>query len=423
MKKFKWFTLGVVFTLVLSLSFPSLATVTQQISVIVNATKFKVNGVSVTSDVFNYEGKNYVPVRNIAEMCGKVVSWDSTTNTVNIDDKIDATPSPSPSSFPTLTIEPAPTLSPNSIVDIDDSTSLPQEMEITNFLFKSTFRITINKIEQDDESLRLYVNYKYLDGLIDMDFYEFYSIVVSCNGKTYSSIDWEKYKTKISRPGEMKVKDSVDGITYFSPISNVDKIDIGISNHYSSPNQIYTSIKNIKVKNNEIINSEVEPLNAPLIKSKEELKRYLESNFSVLNTSMGKANFTFDIYENTDMWFPYDYDIKVGYDIGLFKTDLDSIKYTQEQKEKFIKQVKDFQEKIGRTVIKAMPDKKVTGSYYYSYYKYPTLKIDLVVWKYYGWCNYIEESVMINNSKFDHYNPTKPSSFRWIYKEGYEELQ
>jgi hypothetical protein len=86
----------------------------QQISVVANATKFKVNGNPVTSDVFNYLGKNYVPVRDIAEMCGKVVTWDGETNTGNINDKIAVTPSPTSASTPKPSPTPAPTSTPNN---------------------------------------------------------------------------------------------------------------------------------------------------------------------------------------------------------------------------------------------------------------------------------------------------------------------
>lgn len=143
-KKAKWFTLGMVFTLILSFSFsPLAASLTTKIDVIQNATKFKVNGQSVLSDSFTYLGKNYVPVRDIAEMCGKGVSWDSKTNTVNIDDKVEVTPSPSPSPTPTPTPD-------NKSIDIKDVYDNDPYSYIN---YNTSSYIKIVEMRQDDNSL------------------------------------------------------------------------------------------------------------------------------------------------------------------------------------------------------------------------------------------------------------------------------
>jgi len=58
----------------------------QSIQVVFNKVNLSVNGQNVASDNILYNGTTYVPMRTIANMLGKDVGWDSTTNTASIND-------------------------------------------------------------------------------------------------------------------------------------------------------------------------------------------------------------------------------------------------------------------------------------------------------------------------------------------------
>jgi hypothetical protein len=141
-----------------------------------------------------------------------------------------------------------------------------------------------------------------------------------------------------------------------------------------------------------------------------ELKDFLEDNFSELETCIGTTKFSFVIDENDRSYCSYDYWIQVGYEYNFFESAMNSIKYSDEQKDKLRNELKAHQEKLAKAVISAMPNKKFYGGYYTSWYKYPNLKVDLQTRSYFSWKNF-------DGSIFSEYNTIKPSGFRW-----YEDL-
>lgn len=142
------------------------------------------------------------------------------------------------------------------------------------------------------------------------------------------------------------------------------------------------------------------------ITNKMELQKFLDDNFSQLNTSMGPTEFSFDILENVSTLTANDYWIMVKYDSSFFFDVKYSNKISSDVKAKVKQELKDHQERLARAVIQAMPNKKFDGGYYDSWYKYPNLKIDLQTRHYYSWNNY--EGRLI-----DGYENTKPSTFKW----------
>ncbi|WP_217563103.1 stalk domain-containing protein [Paenibacillus sp. GbtcB18] len=134
----------------------------------------------------------------------------------------------------------------------------------------------------------------------------------------------------------------------------------------------------------------------------DELKDFLEKNFSEVTTSLGTTKFTFEILEYNSSAWSYDFAIKVKYDFDFFFELFHGNKLNTDIKEKVKKELKDHQEKIGRSVVAAMPTKRMYGEYYDSWYKYPNLKVDLMTSTYYSWTN-IDES----------YPSYEPSAFRW----------
>lgn len=59
----------------------------QVIEVVFNEINIEVDGVKVDSDNILYNETSYVPLRKVAEMLGKEVTWDGKTNTASIIDK------------------------------------------------------------------------------------------------------------------------------------------------------------------------------------------------------------------------------------------------------------------------------------------------------------------------------------------------
>ncbi len=83
----KGFIFGVVFMLFLTNFTVFGAGVQQAIEVVLNSVNLTVNGQKVEADTILYKGTTYVPLRTTAEMLGKEVGWDQTTNTASINDK------------------------------------------------------------------------------------------------------------------------------------------------------------------------------------------------------------------------------------------------------------------------------------------------------------------------------------------------
>ena len=98
MKRLQGFILGVIITALLLGSVPVFA---ENISVLFNNINIMLNGEKIASagDSYKldngstvpfsilYKGTTYLPMRKVAELLGKEVTWDGTTNTAGISDK------------------------------------------------------------------------------------------------------------------------------------------------------------------------------------------------------------------------------------------------------------------------------------------------------------------------------------------------
>lgn len=138
-----------------------------------------------------------------------------------------------------------------------------------------------------------------------------------------------------------------------------------------------------------------------------ELRQFLTTNFSTLNTSIGTTRFTFDIYENKSVTSPYDYWIKVKYDSKFFFDLQYSKDVSTEMNRKVAGELRDHQERLARAVIEKMPDKKLYGGYYDSWYRYPTIQVDLITRHYYSWVNYSPPSPLTK------YENARVTGFSW----------
>ncbi len=137
------------------------------------------------------------------------------------------------------------------------------------------------------------------------------------------------------------------------------------------------------------------------------LSQFLEDNFSFCQTSIGPTRFTFNIYENDSILSPYDYWIMVEYDFNFFYDLRYSISITTEMNHTVCQELKNHQENLARAVTAFMPNKKFYGGYHYSWYKYPTLQLELQVRRYYSWTNYQPQSILTK------YEEAFISDFSW----------
>jgi uncharacterized lipoprotein YehR (DUF1307 family) len=180
------------------------------------------------------------------------------------------------------------------------------------------------------------------------------------------------------------------------------------NNNKVYPNKI-ASQKHLNENNAKILNSIIEEH-----KNRElttfEIVNYLEGNFKTLETSIGTTEFDFNIDKNESISLPYDYWIRVWYEYDYFEGAMDSINYTNDEKDQLRQELKNHQKEIAEALIELLPDKKLYGGYYYAWYRYPVLEVDLQTRRYYSWTNYDKPDYI---SDLSSYEQTKPSYFRW----------
>jgi|GEM_PF-5259196 len=165
----------------------------------------------------------------------------------------------------------------------------------------------------------------------------------------------------------------------------------------SSNNSIFASC-NVTVKAKEITVSNITSIG--------DLVKYLNLNFTKLETPMGTWRFTHSYIENTYSFFPYNYWLQTDYlwsDIGPYDIKY-SIKYSDTQKEETKKLLREYQQNIASIAIKALPDKKIQGGYYHGGYKYPSIHAGYYSTRFLTWKNYTGK---------EDYNTSIISIFQW----------
>jgi hypothetical protein len=146
---------------------------------------------------------------------------------------------------------------------------------------------------------------------------------------------------------------------------------------------------------------------SPALKTEADIEQYLKQNYSTCQTSIGPTSFTFLALENDSYLYPYDYWIAVEYDFSFFYDIQYSKDVSADMNHKVCKELKDFQEKLAKDIIALMPDKKLWGGYYYSWYKYPAIQEGLEVRRYYSWVNYSPASILTE------YDQATITGFAW----------
>lgn len=180
-----------------------------------------------------------------------------------------------------------------------------------------------------------------------------------------------------------------------------------------------TTINGYYVENDGALTSNSMTIND--IKTKSDLNKYLDENYSSLDTPIGKLKFTFYIHENDDSMTEHDFwiETKYGkienskYDLYTFSPyDLEhNIKISNSDKEKTIDLLKEYQKDVAKVAMKAFQDKKIKGGFHDSWYRYPNIRVDLITVNFFSWKNYNE--IDEDYRGFDDYYNTEVGDFQW----------
>ncbi|MEA4920307.1 MAG: hypothetical protein VB078_05270 [Clostridiaceae bacterium] len=142
-----------------------------------------------------------------------------------------------------------------------------------------------------------------------------------------------------------------------------------------------------------------------------ELKNYLQSNYSSVQTSLGVVPLKYTVLFNNMSFMPEDYTIWVEYDSLKVFNYLYDKNITQAKIDTFKQEMKSYMLTLATDIISKMPGKKLNGEYHYSYYKYPNLKLDLVSYTDNEWTNF----GVIDLRKSSYSNYTASDKLTWIY--------
>jgi len=96
-ERLKSAVIGAALTFALMVAVPVLARVAQEtITIDYNNIRVAVNGryVDIESEPFIFQGRTYLPVRDVAEAVGYNVTWEDATNTVHLTSRMAATAAP-----------------------------------------------------------------------------------------------------------------------------------------------------------------------------------------------------------------------------------------------------------------------------------------------------------------------------------------
>lgn len=213
------------------------------------------------------------------------------------------------------------------------------------------------------------------------------------------------------------IADDIDStvITMQGYDQNNEKIDVNINlykNGNLTNNAPFKTLTegNYKfvAKSGEITSNEITiSASIKLLLNTQEITEYLKNNFNECQTSFGKTNFTFYVSENTTITMPHDYDIWVKYNFSFFYDIEYSNKITTETNHLVCNELKSFQEKLAKDIIKRTKNKKIKGRYIYTWYTYEYIKEGFNSRQYYSWANYTPDSILTK------YDDAKITGFKW----------
>ena len=152
------------------------------------------------------------------------------------------------------------------------------------------------------------------------------------------------------------------------------------------------------------------PIPVDTVKDIQSLANYLGLFYGVLWTDMQAIQLSYKIRHNTSSMFPYDYEILIDYDISLYDLKY-SMLYTEEQKRNTIEKMRLLQKQIYEIVDLRFPNSKFVGSFYHSYYKYPSIQEGYESIRFMTWANYTTLNPL--ELLVGDYYEAKLSGFRW----------
>ena len=363
----------------------------------INSKDVYINGETKTLDVppMVVNDRTLVPVRFVAEAFGANVNWDEGTRTVIIGTK----QSQPEISIATNTLTAYkeyshfgikykvpvewkdPTVNGDNVYyyPVDGMIIVQTTGDINGKLDENTFQQMLNGISKGVE------NYQLLS-----------------TDKTTLSNNFEAYIAEITgiiSNHSMNIK-----LVCFQKDKSVIVLMCGdFGNSLKNRQQFDNMINSISISNdNEKIYNQVEYD----FSSTTGIESYLYENYETLNSDVGEFRFKF--YVSDSSYDSEDFSINVkanGPDLGLlFEYNTVVLgNYSESEIENGKKQLKEFMKTLALDLMKKIPNKKLTGSYHDSYYRYPNLKMDRIIEDYCTWANYD----LGNDS-------SKVSAFRWL---------
>ncbi|MED4455970.1 Ig-like domain-containing protein [Metabacillus fastidiosus] len=143
-----------------------------------------------------------------------------------------------------------------------------------------------------------------------------------------------------------------------------------------------------------------------------ELTNYLNTNYSELDTAVGKweMKFTYSGSPTTKLRFVTSWRGGSPYTLHYDNDQLEILEYgrtiTKEEATATKKQLRDFQQEVARVAMNVFPNVAIDGGFYEGGFKYPHLQIGYWSVPFLSWKNYYDDAYDTNNTyrKF-HWNP------------------
>lgn len=372
----------------------------------INSKNVYINGETKTLDVppMVIDDRTLVPVRFVAEAFGANVDWNEVAQTVIIGTK-QSRPEISLTTDVLTTYKEYshfgikykvpiewkdPTVNGDNVYyyPVDGMITVQTTGDINGKLDENTFQQMLNGISKDVENYQLLSTDKtILSNNLEAYVAEITGII-SNHSMNMKLVCFQKDKSVIV----LMCGDFGNSLKNRQQFDNMIKT-ISISNDNSIINE-GTIIDDDKKSHNQVEYD---------FSSTTGIESYLYENYKTLNSVIGEWDFTFDV-RGASKYRSSDFAIEVGYDLGMM-IDLEygTNDYTESEIKQADGQLKEFMKRMAEDLMDKIPDKKIEGSYHYSYYKYPNLKMDLVVIDKYSWANFDTDS-----------KSSKVSTFRWL---------
>lgn len=125
------------------------------------------------------------------------------------------------------------------------------------------------------------------------------------------------------------------------------------------------------------------------VKTPEILATYLAQQHGTVLTPLGPMKITYEVTYNDRTFFGFDYWIRMRFEPSSFFLDLSTKNnISAADKQASISRLREHAKTVYDVATGVFPNKKITGQYYDSWYKYPTLQVGFEARNYLTWQNY-----------------------------------